>query len=96
MNTSVVARNQALQEKGLPLSGVVNFNQAKAIIASVWKGAPEIEQYKAAMLCQDFGLHPLMNHVYLIKYNRYEGRGPDRRKVGAMPAPGPIGSPRKP
>lgn len=49
---------------------------------TIWDKAPEIEVYKATALCADFGLHPLMRHIYLIKYNRYEGQGNQREKVG--------------
>lgn len=72
MSTEIVKRNQELQKRGLPLTGKLTYEQASAILATIWKNAPEIERYKAAMLCADFGLHPLMNHVYLIKFNKYE------------------------
>ncbi len=59
----------ALVAQGIPMTGLITKDQATAILQTVWKKAPEIEVYKAAMLCQDFGLHPLMKHVYLIPYN---------------------------
>ena len=59
----------ALVAQGIPMTGLITKDQATAILQTVWKDAPEIEVYKAAMLCQDFGLHPLMKHVYLIPYN---------------------------
>ncbi len=70
-----------LVASGIPLSGLITKEQATEILTTVWKGAPEIEVYKAAMLCQDFGLHPLMNHIYLIKYDRYSKTG-ERKKIG--------------
>ena len=60
----------ALVAQGIPMTGLITKDQATAILQTVWKDAPEIEVYKAAMLCQDFGLHPLMKHVYLIPYNK--------------------------
>lgn len=72
MSEQEVSTSQALVAKGLPLSGIINRQQATAILNTIWKGAPELEVYKAAMLCQDYGLHPLMKHVYLIKYDRYK------------------------
>ena len=60
----------ALVSQGIPMTGIITQDQATQILNTVWKGAPEIEVYKAAMLCQDFGLHPLMKHVYLIPFNK--------------------------
>jgi len=83
MSEENVNQDQALVAKGMPLSGLITKEQATTILTTIWPGAPELEVYKAAMLCQDYGLHPLMRHVYLIKYDRYE-RQPDgsRRKAG--------------
>ena len=60
----------ALVAQGIPMTGIITKDQATAILQTVWKDAPPLEVYKAAMLCQDFGLHPLMKHVYLIPYNK--------------------------
>ena len=73
---------KALVAKGLPLSGQLTRPQAREIVITIWKDAPEIEVYKATALCADFGLHPLMRHIYLIKYNRYEGQGNQRHIIG--------------
>jgi hypothetical protein len=81
-NSAIVKRNQDLVAKGIPLTGVVDYENARKIIDTLWKDAPDIEKYKAAMLCQDFGLHPLMNHVYLIPYNKYEVQNGQKVKVG--------------
>ena len=37
---------------------------------------------KLALICRDYGLNPAMDHVFLVKFDRYEGKGADRRKVG--------------
>ncbi len=66
------ATSRALVAKGLPLSGQLTRPQAKEIVMTIWKTAPALEVYKATALCADFGLHPLMRHIYLIKYNRRE------------------------
>ncbi len=76
------ATSKALVAKGLPLSGQLTRPQAREIVMTIWDKAPEIEVYKATALCADFGLHPLMRHIYLIKYNRYEGTGNQRHVVG--------------
>lgn len=41
---------------------------ATEIINSVWSGAPPAEVYKAAMICQQYGLNPLMGHLALVRY----------------------------
>uniref|UniRef100_A0A6M3K223 Putative DNA recombination protein n=1 Tax=viral metagenome TaxID=1070528 RepID=A0A6M3K223_9ZZZZ len=63
----------------VPRTGQLTQQQAELIITTVWKDAPPIEVYKAKVLCADYGLHPLMKHIYLIKYNRY---GKNREKIG--------------
>ncbi|KKM92122.1 hypothetical protein LCGC14_1221580, partial [marine sediment metagenome] len=45
---------------------------SREIIDTIWGDAPEVEKYKAGMICKDFGLNPLMNHVYLIPFKRWE------------------------
>ena len=63
-----IQAHRALAVKGVPLTGLINQEQATAILKTIWKDAPDTEVYKAAMLCKDFGLHPLMKHVFLIKF----------------------------
>ena len=59
---------QMLMAKGLPLSGMLTEEQATEVLTTIWRDAPEIEVWKAAKVCHDFGLHPLLKHLYLIKY----------------------------
>ncbi len=58
----------ALAAKGLPMSGTLTEAQATTVLKTIWKDAPDIEVWKAAKVCQDFGLHPLLGHLYLIEY----------------------------
>ncbi|KKK46914.1 hypothetical protein LCGC14_3160470, partial [marine sediment metagenome] len=58
----------ALMAKGLPLSGMLTEEQATKVLTTIWRDAPEIEVWKAAKVCHDFGLHPLLKHLYLIEY----------------------------
>ena len=83
MTEENASQDRALIARGIPLTGIVNKEQATAILKTVWPGAPEVEVYKAALLCQDYGLHPLMKHVYLVKYDQYK-KQPDgsRKKMG--------------
>ena len=58
----------ALMAQGLPMSGTLTETQATKVLKTIWPEAPEIEVWKAAKVCQDFGLHPLLKHVHLIKF----------------------------
>lgn len=83
MSEENVNQHRELVAKGLPLRGLLTKEQATMILKTVWPGAPETEVIKAAILCRDFGLHPLMKHVYLIKYDRYSKQEDgSRKKVG--------------
>lgn len=44
--------------------------QAKEIILTIWPGAPAVEVTKAAMVCAQYGLNPLMKHLYLIPFDK--------------------------
>ena len=37
---------------------------------------------KGALICRDYGLNPAMDHIFMIKFDRYEGKGRERHKVG--------------
>jgi len=50
---------------------------ATEIVETLWPGAPEIEKTKAIALCVNYQLNPLMRHVYLVGYNKYN----DKREV---------------
>lgn len=52
--------------------GVVSLTkpQAKEILIAVFPEAPESEITRAMILCANYGLNPLMKHVFLIPFNR--------------------------
>lgn len=52
----------------LPTSGALTQPQAMHILKLVFPQAPEDEIIRCAILCRDFGLHPLMKEVYLIPF----------------------------
>jgi len=67
----------------IPRTGQLTQQQAEAIITTVWKDAPPLEVFKAKVLCADYGLHPLMKHIFLIKYDRYKKKADgSKEKVG--------------
>lgn len=62
------ARTRALEK----YVGVVSLTKVEAmeILKTIWPDAPAVEVLKAAMICHQYGLNPLMNHVFLIPFKR--------------------------
>ncbi len=58
--------NQALAN--IPTRGQLTEAQAQKILKLVYPEAPNDEILRCAMLCHDFGLHPLMKEIYLIPF----------------------------
>lgn len=44
---------------------------AREILQTIYPDAPEVEMKRAVLLCATQGLNPLMRHVYLIKYQKW-------------------------
>lgn len=67
-------------------TGYLTVPQAQEIIVTIWPGAPQVEVTKAAMVCQQYGLNPLMKHLYLIPFNTNVGtkQNPNWVKTYAM------------
>jgi hypothetical protein len=62
-------------------------NAAKSMAAILYPEAIKSESgknaiAKLALICRDYGLNPAMDHVFLIKYDHYDGKGENRRKTG--------------
>ncbi|KKN10577.1 hypothetical protein LCGC14_1035160 [marine sediment metagenome] len=51
---------------------------ATEIVDTLWGEAPSIEKTKAIILCHTYNLNPLMKHIHLVKYNRWDR---DHKKV---------------
>ena len=47
--------------------------QVTEILKTIWKDAPETEMQRAVILCVNYGLNPLMNHVFLIPFKGKDG-----------------------
>jgi len=63
------------EEKAMKLEryeGVVSLTrvQAMEILKTIWPQAPEVEVLKAAIICHQYGLNPLMKHIFLISFKR--------------------------
>jgi len=52
---------------------------AMEIMETIWPDAPLPDKKAAALLCAGYNLNPLMNHVFLIKFNKKK----DGRIIGA-------------
>jgi len=59
----------ALEKARIPTTGALTQPQAMHILKLVYPKAPEDEIIRCALLCRDFGLHPLMKEVFLIPFN---------------------------
>lgn len=42
---------------------------ATEILKTIWPNAPQLEVWKAATICQQYGLNPLMKHLFLVCFN---------------------------
>ena len=90
------AKTQALEKyQG---GGQLTKEGAMEVLKLVYPRCPEAEIIRTAMLCRDFGLHPLMKEVYLISFKRREnGRvvGEDWATVIGITANRKIASAKK-
>ena len=57
----------------IPTTGALTQNQAMHILKLVYPKVPEDQIIRTALLCRDFGLHPLMKEVYIIGYKNKQG-----------------------
>ena len=68
MSEQEVKTSQALVERGVPLTGALTQPQAMHILKLVYPDVPEDQIIRTAILCRDFGLHPLMKEVYILGF----------------------------
>ena len=61
-------RETAVAMRDIPKQGQLTQPQAEKILSLVYPGATKDEIIRCAIFCQDFGLHPLANEVYLIPF----------------------------
>ena len=52
----------------IPMHGQLTQPEAEHILGLVYPSCPREEIIRCAILCRDFGLHPLMKEVYLIPF----------------------------
>lgn len=58
----------------IPKQGQLTQSQAMTILQLVYPDVPENEIIRTAILCKDFGLHPLMKELYIIPFGTGEKR----------------------
>jgi len=58
----------ALDKAKIPTTGALTQPQAMHILKLVYPDVPEDQIIRTAILCRDFGLHPLMKEVYIIGF----------------------------
>ena len=61
-------KGTAVALKGIPKQGQLTQPEAETILSLVYPGVPRDEIIRCAILCRDFGLHPLLKEVYLIPF----------------------------
>ncbi len=54
----------------IPKHGQLTQPEAEHILSLVYPGVPKDEIIRCAILCRDFGLHPLMKEVYIIQFGK--------------------------
>jgi len=64
-------RQAATTAVAIPKQGQLTQAQAMHILRLVYPEAPDDEIIRCAILCRDFGLHPLMKEVYIIGFKKY-------------------------
>jgi len=74
--------------------GQLTKDSAMHILKLVYPNCPEPQIVRTAILCQDFGLHPLMKEVYLIPFKNKDG-GSDYATVIGIAANRKIASAKK-
>ena len=60
-------------------TSIITQSEAMYLLKTIWPGAPEIEVIKAAILCRQYNLNPLMRQVYLVEFDKKV----DGKKVGS-------------
>lgn len=63
-----VAREMAAQHNAL-----LSQEKAVQILNTCFPGAPQAEITKAAMICHQYGLNPLMKHLHLVPFKNKDG-----------------------
>ena len=58
----------------IPKQGQLTKAEAIHVLTLVYPNAPNDEIIRCAILCRDFGLHPLMKEVYLIPFKDKTGK----------------------
>jgi len=57
-----------------PTTGVLSKQQAMEVLRLVYPEVPDNQIIRTAIICKDFGLHPLMKEIYIIPFGQGEKR----------------------
>ena len=63
-----------LEQRRLPTSGALTKSQAMDILKLVYPEVPDNQIIRTAILCKDFGLHPLLKEIYIIPFETKKGK----------------------
>ena len=64
----------AIEQRRLPTTGALTQSQAMHILKLVYPEVPDDQIIRTAILCKDFGLHPLLKEIYIIPFGKDEKR----------------------
>ena len=66
----MMPEKRAMRQATEYLPATITKEQAMFLLKSIWPKAPEADIIKAAILCHQYGLNPLMRQVYLIQFDK--------------------------
>lgn len=70
-----LGKERATKLEKYQLRSTLERAEAMEILRTIWPGAPDPEVTKAAILCSQYGLNPLMKHVFLIPFKKRDAKG---------------------
>src|SRR3990172_6821806 len=68
--SKMMPEKRAMRQATEYLPATITKEQAMFLLKSIWPKAPETDIIKAAILCRQYGLNPLMRQVFLIQFDK--------------------------
>lgn len=85
----------ALEKARVPTTGALTQSQAMHILRLVYPEVPDDQIIRTAILCRDFGLHPLMKEVYILGFKNTKTGKTDYSTVIGIEASRKMAADRK-
>ena len=68
-----LGEKKALALQGYQSKALLTQEEATTVLQTIWPKAPRDEVFKGALLCHQYGLNPLMKHLFLIPFEGKAG-----------------------